>query len=85
MTRLTLAQTQDNALASIAFTRGRRDRLNGFSPAANPYPTGSVESEQYRQGRLSVEDQINDYADAKPRTDFWANDSRYDMPLGRYK
>lgn len=70
---------QQDALASEAYSRGRRDALNGFSPAANPFPLDSAESEQYRQGQLSAQDSINSYANVKPRADFWANDSRYDM------
>ena len=66
-------------LASEAFSRGRRDALNGFSPAANPFPLDSAESEQYRQGRMSAKDAINDYANVKRRADWWANDRRFDM------
>ena len=46
-----------DALASFAYTRGRRDGLGLLSPSLNPYPADSAEAEQWREGHQSTQDQ----------------------------
>jgi hypothetical protein len=60
----TMGNGVQEALLSEAFIRGRRDGGAMFSPANNPYQVGSVEHEQWRQGRDSAIQSANDYANA---------------------
>ena len=65
---------KQNALASEAFTRGRRAGLQGLLPSLNPFAAGSVEAAQWEQGRQAAESDANNYANQKLDRERWEDD-----------
>lgn len=64
-----MAEGIQEALQSEAYIRGRRDGLAGASAGLNPYPAGSAEQEQYRQGRESAAHNAASSANARMKVD----------------
>lgn len=58
-----------DALASEAFTAGRRAGLGLLAPSLNPHPEGAAEHLQWQQGHQSAVQSAANYADETIRRD----------------
>ena len=65
---------KQDALESVAFTRGRRAGLQGLSPSLNEFSPGSVEAAQWELGRQAAESDANNYANQKLDRERWEDD-----------